>query len=755
MNPSPLAQPPQAAPVPGSDGVPDWKCRKEGPVSGRYEGEMTAPTAGQMLLDLRLDIDPRSVSSPVMNRISGDLYQLQRITVPGRQLTTWRVYRESWVVDAPVVTWERCLVTIRGTVRFWRGIHPQTTVEVRVPWAAANPVGPATVTFAQAGGMTASYTCGKKSDAFRELTLELAVLKSVNDATPFRMPVYDTHSHPTRPVDLRQRTLTLEQCYLDAGTRVTIRAPGPTIIDDSAPPGQPPHSGWTDAQLHDVMAKYFTQFGSNWPNWQMWGFLANTYQQAGVGGIMFDASIIPNSSRKPNEPDRRGFAVFRDHEWFKNLPASAPTTDAQSEAVRKFLYTWVHEAGHAFNFLHSWDKNRPDALSWMNYDWRYDQRNGPNKFWSDFRFRFDDEELIHLRHGDRPSVMMGGDPWSSGGHAEAPAAAEYLDTPPGAMSAPEGAYPLELTLRSQGYFEFMEPVSIELRLRNVLPDLPLSLDTELDPALGGVIIHIRRPDGRIVEYSPLLCKLATTTPHILKPAPAVQGTQTGEDRYSQEVFLSYGKYGFYFDDPGEYLVRALYQGAGDVLIPSNSLRLRVGHPLHKDQDRLAQDFFSDQVGVNLYLHGSRSASLKTGTEVLQKIADQTEETALQAKVSAVLAHAAAQPLWGIRSSPTATTTSASEPPVLTLTEATAPDFKTALDLSKTALAFFKANKSPDLNLAYSRLVRQRAKYHLSTGGATQKGHAKKELASLHTDLAARNVNSAVLQKISADAQAIG
>ena len=49
--------------------------------------------------------------------------------------------------------------------------------------------------------------------------------------------------------------------------------------------------------------------------------------------------------------------------------------------MRQFLYTWVHEAGHAFNFLHSWDKGRPDALSWMNYDWRYDQRNGADTFW--------------------------------------------------------------------------------------------------------------------------------------------------------------------------------------------------------------------------------------------------------------------------------------------------------------------------------------------------------------------------------------
>ena len=102
---------------------------------------------------------------------------------------------------------------------------------------------------------------------------------------------------------------------------------------------------------------------------------------------MFDAPAEFGGSGKG--PGRQGFAVFRDHDWFKDLVAS-PQTQKQKQAMRHFLYTWVHEAGHAFNFLHSWDKARPDSLSWMNYDWRYDQRNGANTFWRSFRFRFDE-----------------------------------------------------------------------------------------------------------------------------------------------------------------------------------------------------------------------------------------------------------------------------------------------------------------------------------------------------------------------------
>ena len=29
--------------------------------------------------------------------------------------------------------------------------------------------------------------------------------------------------------------------------------------------------------------------------------------------------------------------------------------------MRKYLYVWVHEAGHAWNLLHSWDKARPSV----------------------------------------------------------------------------------------------------------------------------------------------------------------------------------------------------------------------------------------------------------------------------------------------------------------------------------------------------------------------------------------------------------
>ena len=376
------------------------------------------------------------------------------------------------------------------------------------------------------------------------------------------------------------------------------------------------------------MVQYYKGAASGWPRWEIWGFMASEYVQPEVGGIMFDAAILRGAAND-GEPDRRGFAVFRKHSWFSALDKPEPT-DPEAKvryirAQRQLLYTWVHEAGHAFNFLHSWDKNRPDALSWMNYDWRYEQRHGAGSFWSNFAFRFDDEELIHLRHGDRSSVIMGGDPWSSGGQIEAPPGAEYLTAPPAAMSKVEGQPPLEIKLRAQPYFEFMEPVLIEARVRNLFDGFPIDVDPRFNPEHGGVIYFIRRPDGRIVEYAPILCKLSAGERIELKPS---RKGHEGEDRFSQEVFLSYGQYGFYFDRPGDYHIRAVYQGLGDVLIPSNILRIRVGHPFKPEVDIKAQDYFTPGVGMLLYLYGSRSPALSNEWQFLLKLADEFKKSML-------------------------------------------------------------------------------------------------------------------------------
>ena len=696
-------------------------------ISGQYEGEMTAPTSGLGFLDLRIDVDKRYPNSPVLKRVSGDFYQLNKISVPGSPPKVTRVYRESWIVHRPMVKTVGKKVEITGKVTFWKGIHPPNTLQITVAAPKSGVTPSCIVSFTRPGGQTALYSCTKKSDSFRTLNLEIDVCESVN--APPVLPECNINGHPIKPAGLPARVLTIEEAYREAGVRVKIR-PKTSVIDDSDAEFQT----WSDAELHNAMETYFSQMKGPWPKWEMWGVLAGSYEEPSVGGVMFDAAATFGGAGKA--PERQGFAVFRKHEWFDNLVEGEPSSADEAAAMRQFLYTWVHEAGHAFNFLHSWDKNRPDALSWMNYDWRYDNLNGADSFWSNFMFRFDDEELVHLRHGDRSAVIMGGDPWASGGHLEAPPGAEYLAAPPGAMASAEGEQPVELLIRSKEYFEFMEPVAIELRLRNLFPDMPITLDSRLNPEYGGVVIYIRRPDGRIVEYAPVMCKLAYTSPKQL--LPLLPDEQPGPDRYSEEVLISYGRYGFYFDEPGEYYVRALYQGGGDLLIPSNVHRLRVGTPLTRELDRAAQDYFSYEVGMNLYLEGSRSPHLEKGFDFLRELSEEHKNSLLGAKLAMTVANGLTQPFFHLKH-----TDEVEEKLKLSQTHKAEP--KEALKLTEAAVDVFQKTEQKALNLSYRQLVSQRVDCLVALDRQKQ---AVKELDELHEHLRSQGANAPVLDQIS-------
>jgi hypothetical protein len=279
----------------------------------------------------------------------------------------------------------------------------------------------------------------------------------------------------------------------------------------------------------------------------------------------------------------------------------------------------------------------------------------------------------------------------------------------------------------------MEPVIIEFRIRNAT-DLQIELDTQLHPEFGGVAVYIRRPDGRILEYAPILCKLATPELRVLKTEhEAVKG----EDRHSQNVFLSYGTYGYYFDEPGEYLVRAVYQGAGDVLIPSNVHRVRIGHPFSHDEERIAQDHFTYETGMALYLNGSSSPFLEKGMDTLQTMADRYQESPVGAHLSLVLGQNLVRPFFRIEDGK--------------LVEARAANPEEALALTARALEQQKRDESTFPNITYHQLRRTRADLMAAMG---EKAEAKKELKTLVKDLKERGVNEPVLNEIEAYAKAL-
>ncbi|MGW9413049.1 hypothetical protein [Arthrobacter cupressi] len=709
--PVPLPGPipfPQPGPMPLPPDHDWWRCWRNAAISGRYEGNQAGSALIGKSLDLRLDIDRRNnAESPVLNRISGDIYTKRFVRIGGRfQLVT--TYLESWIVDKPVVTWSRCRVRISGTVRFWQGVHPPTTVDISVGWFFG-AINPANVVFTVGGTPEAAYSCAYKSDCFRDVNLEMDFCSSV-DVDP-KAPSYNTHSHNNRPADLAARTLDLGTTYRDAGIDLRVDAVH-TVIDDSAPA----FVSWNVGELHDAMETSFSRFTSGWPAWNLWGMQAGLFDSAGVGGIMFDAAAGFGGAGRG--PERQGFAVFRNHSWFTNLVAGTPATQDQAWAQRHYLYTWVHEAGHAFNFLHSWDKARPDSLSWMNYDWRYDQRNGADQFWANFRFRFDDDELLHMRHGDRASVIMGGDPWASGGHLESPA---------GAMTVSGPGSDVELTVTGKSHFDFMEPVALEFRLRNT-SDAPLVLDRRLDPRYGNTTVYVQKPNGTTVLHESVVCYYGIPEPVTLGPAADAGGTE-GEDRFSELVQLAYSTGGFVFDEPGQYLVRVVYSSEG-VLQVSNTFPLRVGFPVTKEEDRFAPEFFNREVGLTLAFEGSMSPYLSKGLDALTEAAERFTGEPLGVKAATAVAQSVGDDFYRREHR--------------TMVKSHSADPERALALTDPGLERYQAAGTPSANLAYRDLVQFRAGLHLAADNAEA---ANAEVETLAKDLGERGANPSVVAEV--------
>lgn len=676
-------------------------------VSGRYQGYESTKSRlllRKKFLDLRIDIDRRYSNSDVLKKISGDFFSsfqfVFRSSFGKLKSKTWKQYLESWIVDSPKVTRSYTNTKITGDVRFWKGNHPKTKVTITIPTAKFSKKLSANVVF-EANRRKTEFQCDRISDCFRDFSLELDVAESVN--TEPILPTYDTDSHDNRPTGLPARTLNLQEAYREAGICMNISS-NRTVVDDSATD----FATWTDSELHDAMETNFSRYNENWPSWRMWGLLCGRYVNSGTSGIMFDYW----GASEP--PERQGFAVFSGHPAYGNL-VSNPSTQAELATMRDFLKLYVHEIGHAFNFRHSWNKSRPSALSWMNYDWKYDDIEGANEFWANFMFEFDDEELVHLRHGDRSSVIMGGDDWASG--------PESIE--PGSFSLGEGDMPIELLIRSKEYFEHMEPIQVELRLRNLI-DGAVEFDSRLDPEYGNVIINIKRPDNSVVTHQAISSKEGMPELKTLQPY-----NTNGEDKFSDTISLTYGKAKFYFDKPGEYLIRAAYSGIDGVLISSNTHRIIVGIPESKAEAKRAVDFFTQQVGMYLCLNGSESPFLAKGKKTLESISSDYKESILGVKTAEVIAASEGRSFHRL-----------DEQNKLHLTHK--PDFEKALSITEPALEIYHNSDEKDSNIAQHKLVHQRCEFMKKLGKMNE---AINELKELEKDLVRRGVNQSIIKKI--------
>jgi len=236
--------------------------------------------------------------------------------------------------------------------------------------------------------------------------------------------------------------------------------------------------------------------------------------------------------------------------------------------------------------------------------------------------------------------------------------------------------------------EFMAPVVVELQ-RVSLSNEPAA-DGALTPQDGTAVLFIRRPDGRIVRYEPITRRLGARGGQ-----PVAAGApEAGAGARCDEVDLTYGRSGFTFDTPGDYLVTAHCAGPRAETIRSNAHRLRVVRP-SRDLDIFAQDFFTHDVGECLYFEGSHSPFLARGFDVLRELVERRHALASAELVTAI-ANGIAVPFFRIGDR--------------AVVEWKKAEPEQALRFTERAGTMFARADRPQVNGAHYRLGRARAQW---------------------------------------------
>ncbi|MGH2774076.1 MAG: hypothetical protein ACRDJT_01400 [Actinomycetota bacterium] len=555
---------PSVAPTPS---VPLVPLRKRN-VRGRYRSSGTG-----WQLELRVDVD----GVRPMRMVSGDFFSTTGSTTS---------YFGSFIVKNPTVTTTTTEVKIQGTGTFtWSPSAPVIRVTIPRVDAFRSPK-PATLQFiTPPNTLGASYLCSFASSHFRSIQFEQ---DSVAGSVPFVS--YNTGSLP-QPTSSPVRTLTVPAAFSEAGIQLQV-AGAPNVIPVSAAGLD---AKWSDSELHNAMVGHFSLF-ANKPQWRVWMLMATSHVDD-YRGIMFDYS---------DSVQRQGAAVFYD---------AIKGTSATSQRAQ--LRTYVHELGHAFNLLHSWQKNLADPpaplgpngglgdLSWMNYAWKYQPPapalGGEPAYWASFPFQFTDNELIHLRHGFYKNLIMGADPFGKGA----------AEVDPGMFEEPmEDNSGLALELRARAAFEYGEPVVVELKLSAT--DLR-GRETHgyLHPNDDLVNVAIREPSGRTRVFQPMLR-------HCVDEDKTIQ-LDPGQPAIYDSAYIGFGKDGYYFAEPGEYALRAQYIARDGSRIASSVLRIRVRPPATKADERVGELLMGEQQGQLLALLGSESATLTSGNAALETL----------------------------------------------------------------------------------------------------------------------------------------
>ncbi len=577
-------------------------------LSGTYRG-----LGEDLELFLRLDVDGPSA----LNMLSGELNQSVRLL----DFNYFNLRRHSFIGDDITRTEQGNCVVYSTPIRFFR--LPELTGRIDVEIDPTSAVAKLKLTGYGYHRQPLAFALEKESDYFRTVRLEIDQEEGTELPGPFKpweMPPGNL------PSGMPEEPITIQSAFQRAGVEVIVHPVHSTIPPAMAEAG----AAWTAAELHNAMMSYFSLI-SNDPTWNVWLMIGNLYANPRVSGIMFDQT---------DPLPRQGAAVF--YSRFADLE--------EEVKHRNFVRTAVHELGHALNLLHSFQKGvlselgfgdnpfmtpRSDSLSFMNYTWRYPYGHnrpwawdGTEDYWARHKFEFDEQELMHLRHHDRLEVIFGGEAFGVHGHSRIPA------LEPREITSTNERSLIRLELRGKRVndkdvraFELMEPIHLELKLAPKEGEREVPIVDHLDPTDGLVCIYIEKPTGETVKFRPLM------TTCYDEPKTAVV---TPDMPLYRDLHLTFGKDGFYFQEPGVYAVRAVYLGGERLTAYSNVLTVRVATPKLPIEEELAAEFFDPIKGQLLAVGPSASAQFSPQIEFFKGVVRELPDGALGKALAAYL-----------------------------------------------------------------------------------------------------------------------
>jgi hypothetical protein len=183
-----------------------------------------------------------------------------------------------------------------------------------------------------------------------------------------------------------------------------------------------------------------------------------------------------------------------------------------------------------------------------------------------------------------------------------------------ADSAPPRSQPwtLQATVRRRNQvFDFLEPVVLDLNLTN-RSDRPQVIDEGIFRDGHNLTVSISQAANLTTVLRPFVISCLGPKWRVLHPGESLH----------HSVFASVGVMGWHISEPGPYEVRVRLN-AGTVEAFSDPLRLRVASPCGREEEIIAQDFFTDEVGRALVLAGA--AENTQAHSVLEQIADRMRD----------------------------------------------------------------------------------------------------------------------------------